>query len=543
VGSLTSLLRNNLKKALIVENNKEPNTGMPIDPMSAVNDISETLPIEVEHILEDTPIELSIPAYVEPPINTPAAFEKPVAEPVPDAPKNVTQEMEVFVPYDTPITNNDVELAIPGDTIGNIQEALSKLPNVDIGETTDGVEWARVVDAAPYSVAKNGWFGKTVAREGSNFRQGVKSERGVLGAGVPKIGESADGVLTGNRAVLHVRGVLGLGSVVKIPLWHSGFWITLRAPSDGEMLELNRRLDDEKIRLGRETYGLAFANNSVFFVSALMEFALTNVYATSLKPELMESIRSRISALDIPIIAWGLACVVWPRGFPYARAVMDQVTEQNKVIREKLNLGKCHWTDNSALTPWQIAHMAGSNGNVMTAASLDKYKDEFTRGKGRTVKLAEDVDILLRVPNLDQYLNSGHKWVNNIVAMVDRVLGMNPNDNVRDKYIMDQGKATNMRQFAHWVEAVVVKGSTINDIDTVEQVLDSLTAKDSARDEYFKGIRAFIEDSTISIVAIPASEQEDKSPLPRFPLLLPLDALSVFFILLVQRAQVILNRI
>lgn len=456
--------------------------------------------------------------------------------------KNTIQDSEVFTPLEKN-TTSDVTLRIPGDTEERIGEALDAMPNVKLDETTAGSEWVRTIQAASYSVSKKGWFNATVAREGAMYKQSVPSERGNLAAGAPKFNDGADTKLTGERAVLRVRGVLGLGSIVKIPLWHSGFWITFKAPSEGALLELNRRFAEEKIALGRETYGLAFANNSVFFAGWLMDFALNHVYATTLKPEIQESLRSRISSLDIPIIAWGLACVIWPRGFPYARAVMDQTKEQNKIIREKLNLGKCQWTDTASLSPWQIGHMAGSHGSNMTAESIDKYRNEFTRGKGRAIKLADEIEITLRVPSLDQYLTSGQKWVNNIVAMVDKAFGLPPSDGVRDSYIMDQGKATNMRQFAHWVESLSVSGNLIDDDETLELTIDALSSSDEIRDKFFKGVKEYVEDATMSIIAIPATEEEDKSELPRFPHLLPIDAMSVFFILLVQKVQKIQDRV
>jgi hypothetical protein len=252
--------------------------------------------------------------------------------------------------------------------------------------------------------------------------------------------------------------------------------------------------------------------------------------------------RTFISCLDIPTIAWGIACVIWPQGFLYARSVMDQESEPNKVIKERLNLTKLLWTDTSALSPWQVAHMAQRHGNTMTREALTRYRDEFTRGKGRNIKLTEELEMTLRVPNMDQYLQSGQKWINNIVTMVDNAFALPPNEGVRDQYILNQGKATNMRQFAHFVESISPGNGIIQDAETIDIIIDALTSSDEVRDNYFKGIRSFTEDSTISVVAIPATEKTDKSNLPRFPHLLPLDVLSVFFILLVQKVQQIESR-
>lgn len=478
----------------------------------------------------------------KPKITTELPDEIPPMRTKQPAATNTQQDSEVFSPLDKSLIENTIRLALPSDTPDRIAAALEAMPNVSIDDTTTGNAWLNNIREAKFSVAYGNGFERTLARPEAQYRQTVTSERGPLSIAAPKFSDGGSTKLTGESAVLRVRALTGLGSIVQIPLWHSGFWITLKAPSEGAMLELNRRLADEKITLGRQTYGLAFANNSVFFAGWLMDFALSHVYETTLKPDIAESLRSRISTLDIPLIAWGLACVVWPRGFPYARSVLDQTTEQNKIIREKINVGKCLWTDTAALTPWQIGHMAGRHGRNMTADSIDRYRNEFTIGKGRTVRLSEGLEITLRVPSMDQYLTSGQKWVNAIVTMVDRAFGLPPNDGVRDQYIMDQGKATNMRQFAHWVESLTAGSHVIDDAETLDQTFDSLSSNDDIRDAFFKGVKGYIEDATMSVIAIPATEDAEISDLPRFPHLLPLDAMSVFFILLVQKVLQIQDR-
>ena len=474
--------------------------------------------------------------------NTPSAEEKQTPKTNTPA-TNVIQEAEIFSPLDLGMEAAGIALSLPSDKASKIEEALDNLPNIDIKTTVNGAEWINRIEAASYSVPYKNWMERTVERPDSAFRQYVTSEKGKLAAGGLKFNDAINGKLSGERAVLRVRALTGLGSVVMIPLWHSGFWITLKAPTESAMLELNRRLAEEKIQLGRMTYGLAFANSSVFFAGWLMDFALSHVYDTSLKPEVADDIRSHISQLDIPLIIWGLACAIWPSGFPYARSVLDQATEQNKIIKEKVNVSKLLWPDTAAFTPWQISHMAQRHGNSMTLDQLTRYKNEFVQGKGRVVQLTPDMAVTLRVPNVDQYLVSGQKWINNIVAMVDKSFGMQSNESSRDSYIMDQGRATNMRQYAHFVESLEICGDVIDDVDTLDQSFDALSSNDGIREVFFKGIKEFIEDATIAVIAIPVTENEEKSELPRFPHLLVIDVLNVFFILLVQKVTQIQKRV
>jgi hypothetical protein len=92
------------------------------------------------------------------------------------------------------------------------------------------------------------------------------------------------------------------------------------------------------------------------------------------------------------------------------------------------------------------------------------------------------------------------------------------------------------------VESMEAGTDSIDDPDTLEQTLDVLSSNDEYRRIFFDETKKFIEDSTIAIIAIPVTENAEISDLPRFPHLLPIDVMSVFFILLVQRCMQIQNR-
>ena len=460
----------------------------------------------------------------------------PVEEVV-NKPVTVTQEFEITSPLEKTDDPDAIGISFPSDTSENIKKTLLAMPNVDDTGTKEGADWSARLSAAQYTVPYKDWFMRTVERPESDWRQMVKSEKGPLMPGGQKFNDPINTKLTGERAVLRVRALTGLGRVISVPLWHSGFWISFKAPSEGALLELNRRISEEKIQLGRLTYGLAYANNSVFYAGWLVDFALAHIYDTSLKTDINTDLRSLISVLDLSTLIWGLASSIWPSGFPYARSIIGGDGKVNKVIKERINPGKMLWPDNASFTPWQIAHMAQRHNNNMTIDSLEKYRNEFTRGKGRSVKLDENISVQFKVPMISEYLVSGMKWVNNIVTMADKAFTDLEDSSARDSYIVDQGKASNMRQFSHFIESIEAGGSTIDETDTIDQVIDALSSSDEIRRNFFIGVKEFIEDATVAVVAITVTEENEVSNLPRFPHLLPIDVMSVFFIQLVQKVS------
>lgn len=437
-------------------------------------------------------------------------------------------------------------LALPADTDARVSVYLENMTGASPETEQKDADWVETLSQGRANSPRQDGFAAATEREGSQWRQGVPSEKGVLAGGSPRVKDNGDATLTGEAALLRVRALTGLGVVRQIPLWHSGFWVTLRAPTDAALIELSHRLAQEKITLGRQTHGLSFSNTSVFFSQALTDFAIAHIYSSTLHSSLLPEIRKHISSLDIPLLIWGLAWASWPHGFVFARAALNPTAYDAKILKGKINLDKACWTDLTALTEWQTKFMATRTGTATTADMLARYKSEFTRGGTREIKVidsskpnAGDVTITLKVPNLEEYLNSGQKWVNNIVTMADKSFGAPPSDIIRDNYITQHGKATSMRQYGHWVESIKAGQQLITEEASIDNVLDAMSGVDEIRTNYTKEVRKFMEDSCVSMIGITAADASEASTLPRFQHIQPLEPMSTFFILLVQRTDYI----
>lgn len=465
--------------------------------------------------------------------------DRPRRQPLPAA-TNVQQDSEVFSPREGEMRAEDVLLVVPSDLRVRVATMARDAAFVNYEASEDGAHKVALLREGEKLRPYGGQLEATVSREGSAFRQTVKSEKGPLGAARPSFNDSDAATLSGEAAVLRMRAYMGLGGLITIPLWHSGFWITFKTPSDAALLELERRITEEKVLLGRATNGMLYSNTGAFIVNHLMQLAMDHVYSTSLQNK--ANIGEKIKVQDIQHIAWGLACAIYPSGFAYSRMALGETDEQNYVIEEKINVGKLQWTDTSALTERQIAHMARRAANCMTDADVETYTKDFLRGQGRAIDINDRVRIMLHVPSMDAHINAGQGWVNGIVVMVDKAFGMSQDLEERNAYIMDQGRASVMRQYSHWVESIELGGRPITDRATIDENLNVLTESEDARRKFFEEVVKFIDDATISVIAVPTVTPHEENKLPRFPHLVPIDAMTTFFTLLGQKVVAIRNR-
>jgi hypothetical protein len=438
---------------------------------------------------------------------------------------------------------------LPTESAERMVEYFNNIPNMS-EETisADNIEWVTAHQGGLSFIPRFGAFKRTLKRKDAKFRQSVTSPNGELGPAIPREDASVMGILKGDEAVRQVQHIMGMSGQVTIPLWHSGFWITIRQPSESAIMELKHRIALEKITMGRATSGLVYGNSTVFMAEHVTDMVLEHIHTHSVALPVNENIRQYILTSDLQLIAWGLASGIWSRGFHYERAVLDERGNANRVVTEKLNLLRMCIVDNNALSDWQKSHMSNRRPKSMTAAAVKQYQDAFVMSQGKTLKLGTQMELRLKTPTLETYLQQGTRWVNSTVEMVNRTLGMELDDNSRNTFVAEQAKTSTARQFSHWVSEIIfldLEGeakSKVVEQSSIEAALVALSPDSDLVKEYMRGVRDFIDEVTIACICIPFLDEKDRNVYKRHPNLIPLDALHTFFTLIDQRARLIQMR-
>ncbi len=173
------------------------------------------------------------------------------------------------------------------------------------------------------------------------------------------------------------------------------------------------------------------------------------------------------------------------------------------------------------------------------------YGEHFTCGKPKEFEITKDISITFKAPKVDQYLNAGQRWVDELVQAVHQAFAQDLTDKQRNDMIFDRAKATSMRQYVHWIESINITSTQqkIVDVSTLELTINSLSSDDEFRNKYYEVIQKYINDSVVSIIGVPQVHPEEADQVkPRFENIIPLDPVSVFFNLLYQKIQQIRTR-
>jgi hypothetical protein len=531
-------------------NSTQPTDESGTPPEASIANLDMSGPIdEIDAAMAEPQPETTAPEVTDKPQEEPAAT---ATEQSTTVKQNTLQEFSTVA--EVHLQSGD-ELSLPSEFEQTTANAMEKAPNVNMVDNPISRDWAEVLSEGLKFQSQLGGFVPTLENQEAEFRQHVVHNNRSLAGAVPRSTVVENTNLTGERAMLRMLSHLGLGTLFQVPLWHSGFWITFKPPTESEVLELNRIMTADKIGFGRRTYGLAFSNTTSYTIDRLVSFALAHVYDITTKPEdiSIANLRDHISSQDYPSLIWGFINTMYPRGFRYRRACVADPAKCNHIVEETLNVSKLQWTNKLALTEWQITHMSARQSRNKDGASVARYKEELKSIQKTKIDInvgkPNAFSFTIKTPNLREYVEAGHRWIGDIVDTVDRAMGASAEDRQREQMIMRHGQATAMRQYSHWVESIEYETNIITDSETIETVLNTLSADDDVRTEFTAKIIDYINSSTMSVIGIPVFDcpvckktNEGYFKMPAHRNIIPLDVTQVFFGLLTQRLERIADR-
>ena len=389
---------------------------------------------------------------------------------------------------------------------------------------------------------------KTVADDKRSFTQELEWDNVVLRPAQRKFKVKNNAQLTGEAALLRINALRGRGGVFHIPLYHSGFWVTIKSPSDARLLQMEYEFFKSRITLGRAILGAIFTNDQVYLAEMVTDLFKECIYSTSLQS--YDDILDIIKIQDLQTIAWGLAAAIYPQGYLYTRAVNDSEGLPGRVAHGIVDIEKLFWVDRNSLTDQQKTHMAKgrNNGSNMTIDSVLAYQEAFKNFK-KKIKVAEDMDVLIEAPSIRKFLTSGTEWVEYCIDQANRILETSAGENDRNELINRFYRASLLNQYKHYIAGYTFKPEESNieelyeDESSIDGFLREYSGDDEIRNTILKGIKDYIEDSLVSIVATPTVDDEKNDSVSKFPHLVPIEALYTFFTFAIRRARRAMSRV
>lgn len=437
-------------------------------------------------------------------------------------------------------------------TIRNAGATLSQLETSGMPNPAGALSWLQAVQNADQYTPTPDVLGGGLAawREGSAWRQFVEHEGKRLRVGVPKLDAvMTGGMLSGDAAVRRIQQRMGLGTHLQWPLWNSGIWVTFVPPMEEAILELQERINQEKISLGRQTRGAVFDNYQVYIVEHVLRFAINHISAMTLKTgvEGVEAaLESHMLVSDIPNLMMGILCTIYPNGYELTQPCTADITKCTAVHSGTVSLSKMAWVDGTRLNDAQRKLMARTKADSVTSEEVLKYQSEFAEFKGSIVELRDGISIVFQVPTLATYRDSGRRWVDGIDRDTQQVFNTTLQGREREDYMFQQAVLSTLQAYSHWYKHIVIHGDgeeddqLVADRETLERLAKTLSSDSAVVDKIDRAIREYNDQATCTVTGItnyscPKCGKTQLRPDAPNQVIIPIDVVGTFFTLLSRR--------
>lgn len=456
----------------------------------------------------------------------------PVTRPITDAEKEKFEGVQIHVLPDT------------AEKVDSILENSGRMGEVDVAEKS--LSWYQGLMSGFKAHPTNGIFEDALSDPNASWQNALKHGKTTINIGRPNYSNKGrgDSQMSSERLVLSVRSKLGLGSPLQTPMVGSGFYVMHKPLADEEIIALWRDVLLETVKLGRVTHGLIFSNNQGIAARAVARAFVASIVETTVSDLKEDDIYDHLTINDLPTICTAVAGSVYPNGFPLSRSVFTQNTNMPKEeVSQMIDVRKSLWINGKMFNEEQLNHLSHRIGRPMTLKSIKEYREHFKVDQQPVIDIGNGVRLHLHTPSLREYFDSCEKWITEITTTVQTALGTNPVEADRLRYISQLALSSRLRQYAHYVKAIEEDGELYTTRENVDKTLNGLSASPEASKMMYKAISDYINTTQVSIIATTSvNEYEDKTSGLKWPRLIPIDALSVFFQLVEQRLRGIVSR-
>lgn len=423
--------------------------------------------------------------------------------------------------------------------------SMTTKAKAEAGTSKKGLEWFMSVGRAEENGLTQTSFGNESFSDPKNvFKQRIKSEDGTyLGLKKPKLGKvDGDGKLNGAGGVQRVRNLLGTGGTIRIPLYASGFWITLTTPDENTLLNLDNNIQMEKSQVGANTLGLALSVSTVYILKHVMNLIIDSIHVHNIVDDNFNKARlsEYIKITDILPLVHLLAGLIYPNGYVFKLPCTAEGNCVN-VDEQLLNINDLLYTNTTNLQAEQVEWMS-SPSKPRSLNDIKTYQDKFHQRHHHVLEENGGVTINLRIPSAYEYIDSGEKWINEVIAVVDRTIAEGTDLKRKERMIEDTYNLATCREYAHCIESIVFppdqegeESGKVDDVITLQNILAEFSKVPHLALNIVKGIRNYLDTRSYYHSGLPkhtcsqcGKKDETEDPLrPKYAV--PIDPVTTFF--------------
>lgn len=348
-------------------------------------------------------------------------------------------------------------------------------------------------------------------------------------------------------AVARLTSIFNIGEIVQVPLWNSGFWVTIVPPSQRDLVNLEIQLAREELELGRTTSNFVYSHYSVIFVKILANFIVKNIKEHTLTLPVGENILDYIKMSDLYPLILGLLASIYPDG-------MDvNVFCNNRMEFKEDGTPKCDFTtvvktdprkllnvDKGKLTDKMLSQMTTRTPNSVSLDSVINYQS-LLESSYQHIEIDSTVGMKIHVefknPSISDSIRIGEEWIGEVIKTLEEVFVKADGNESKNEMINTAVDMSILTVYSNYVKSISIPSENLY-IDSYASILETLE-RFSGDNVIVKGfvdaIDKYISRSAISLVGIPSftcpkcQEINGNKDNTEFKEFIPIEVIKYFF--------------
>lgn len=358
------------------------------------------------------------------------------------------------------------------------------------------------------------------------------------------------GAISGMPAVYAVAGALSAGLVINVPLVTSGFWVTLRAPSDAAMVLLHQQILSMKSALGRSTNGMIFSYSAAYMTGHLMEMIKEHIVGTSLRGVEISQIDNHITALDFYLLVHALASAKYPYGYRHQMPCIADPATCRHITEGNISIARLIWFDDRKFTDAMVTALH-LNRQSVTVEGVTAYRElAFSRYK-KSVEVGNNLNVKVnvKIPMIGEFITDAYRWIAGCEKTVEKAFS-GQSEAQRNRQIELMAASATLTKFASSIESFEITdpiSDTVAIVSSHEDIVNTcsmISAENDVMEAIIDFINDYVTDCMPFMFGIPnykctACKKDQVPDVPNETVLIPFDVVRVFFTLMEHKLAIL----
>lgn len=543
-----------------VEKKEEPQVEETVETTTAMDD--DLFDAEAEENTKDKVVETQI--YLTQPreVDVPEGYAENTGKrwlPEPFKIKDVINE-----------TNEDYAIYTLRGTQQSVYAALERVKDSFFEQDASTFEkwWSRLSAAQGTYMLHDDQYFDITTRGGAHWRNMLN--HGTEEAPVYKglINERGLGKSTANDSNASfnlLSGLLKLGMSAYTPLYHTGIWVKLRAPTAASFIRLDETIASDKVDYGMRTRGDIFSNDAAIVRKHIADFVLDHVESTTAPKDDPDYLKSIIKVEDLNTLMLAMMKARYPDGYPLVQVCSVDPNECSHTTEGVVDLRSLLWVDTTALSARQYAIINNVRKRI-TEEQLQEYQDEFrSGGKGvihlSTEEIVDDniingVSIHIEMPTLAKEEDYAVNWIRDTEHEIEELFREKNNPEDRRRKWQDIINTNYFKTYGQYIRSIsiieagrkVKEFDAERDPDEIDRFFEIVSGEYVYTQQFFKALKKYMAENVVSVVGIlnyecpNCGKKHDTRP-GKHHIVLPIDMVSTFFTLVQSSVRASSHRI